>query len=505
MDGERVEVALRLVALRQLGRVGAPQGVGLVVDDQEAPRGARPAGRSSRAPPLPPARARTGPRAGCARRLPRAPREAPRRASPRPAPRRGRGPRRRRPAPRAPGSSPAPRRWAAPRSVARSPRGQRGPRCRSPATARAAPRRERGSRRPRGCSPPPSSAGWLADGGRLEPDHPLDVEAVAAAGVGGERRIGEAAGRGGGLEPLEQVRRPREAARRRRPGSGQGIRAAKLGRPLRARGLRFAPRAAAAAPGRGHPRSPAPVRARRPRRRPSQPRPAERREEQLQRRVGRLRLLGGFEVGRAEGAAQDQPVLGSRDRHVDEPAGLLDLGSALLLAELHQLPEAKGLGGRDRQPHAESRPRSGLSSGGARRLGVGLDPADGDVAVTAPRSEPAPEVGHRDHRELEPLGGMHRHHPDAVVSLHLDRGHALALVAQGALLGELQKAAKVAALVLLVLGRQAHQLAHVGHSPPPSRAGQQGQVVVEGGDRPVDQRVERQQGRLVSEAGRGSP
>ena len=88
--------------------------------------------------------------------------------------------------------------------------------------------------------------------------------------------------------------------------------------------------------------------------------------------------------------------------------------------------------------------------------------------MPAARGEAAAEVGDRDDRELEALGRVHGHHPDAVVALGLHRGHALALVALGALGGEGEEAGQVAALARLVVARQPHQLAHVRHPPDPA-------------------------------------
>src|SRR5207248_1316086 len=81
----------------------------------------------------------------------------------------------------------------------------------------------------------------------------------------------------------------------------------------------------------------------------------------------------------------------------------------------------------------------------------------------------------------------------------------LALVPQRALLREAEETPQVATLVLLVLRRQAHQLSHVRHPAPPSVSREEREVVVESGDRAVDQRVERQKRGLVAEAGEYRP
>ena len=271
VDGERVQVALRLVALRQLGRVGAPQGVGLVVDHQGAlgelgqqvdlpahdrspqPERERDLGPDSRAACLE-LRAKLRGEPALDQRLYAVAGLAVAR-----------------PAPRAPGSSPAPRRWAGPKSVARSPRGQRAPRCRSPATARAAPRRERGSRRSRGARrrrPRRAGRGRWAPRGRSP--------ARRRSGSGSRSRW-RGPNRRGGRSP-RWARTPRagapggEAALRRRPGRARAW-CGKARPPARGSAPGFAPQAAAGAPGTGRPRSPAPARAPRALRRPSQPRP----------------------------------------------------------------------------------------------------------------------------------------------------------------------------------------------------------------------------------------
>ena len=190
--------------------------------------------------------------------------------------------------------------------------------------------------------------------------------------------------------------------------------------------------------------------------------------------------------------AQDQALLRARRGDVDQPARLLGLGGAVLLTEVNQFPEAKRIRRGDRQPHAEARPRWVAH--------IALEPADGDVRRAASRAQAATQVGDCDNRELEPLGGMHSHHPDAVMPLHLNGGHALALVAPGALLRELQKAAQVATVMVLVLAGQPHQLADVRHPPASVGLRQERQVVVEGRDRAINQRVERTQWRFGAQA-----
>ena len=93
-----------------------------------------------------------------------------------------------------------------------------------------------------------------------------------------------------------------------------------------------------------------------------------------------------------------------------------------------------------------------------------------DVAAALAAGQRPAEVGHGDDRELEPLGRVHGHDPDPVVVLGLGRGDALALVALGELLRRGEEAAQVAALVLLELAREPHQLAHVRHPPAAPRA-----------------------------------
>ena len=77
------------------------------------------------------------------------------------------------------------------------------------------------------------------------------------------------------------------------------------------------------------------------------------------------------------------------------------------------------------------------------------------------------------------------------MSLDLDRRHALALVATGALRGEVDEAAQVTPLVLLVLAASRISLRTFAMRRSPFGSARIGQVVVEGRDRSVEQGVER--------------
>ena len=108
------------------------------------------------------------------------------------------------------------------------------------------------------------------------------------------------------------------------------------------------------------------------------------------------------------------------------------------------------------------------------------------------------EVAQADHRELEALGAVDGHHAHGVDVLGLERSLALARLEHVALGHGVDEAAQVAALVGLELARHAHQLAHVGHAPLAAGQREQVAVVARGGDRAVDQRLERH---LAGDAG----
>ena len=187
-------------------------------------------------------------------------------------------------------------------------------------------------------------------------------------------------------------------------------------------------------------------------------------------------------------AREDQAVLCPGHRHVVEAAGLLGVRLLLFRVELLQLPDAKGLRGREGEPQAEP-----------ARLALVADAADPDVPVSAAGLERAIELGDRDHRELEALCAVHRHDPHAVVVLGLDGGEPLALVALGRL-GRLdEERPEVPALVPLELRCDPHQLPHVRHPPRRLALREQREVVRERVHRPLDQDVEREQRRLRPE------
>ena len=213
----------------------------------------------------------------------------------------------------------------------------------------------------------------------------------------------------------------RSAARARRPAPGSarrsGPRASALGQPAR-------PTRSAARPGRVDDRR---------RRRPSRARRAPGSRRRSGESLGFAARRAGSRSDGLVDAAEDQPVLGARGGDVDQPAALLGLGalSASFRSASSQSPKDFAAANASRIPK-----RCVLRLARHRRR------PDHQVAVTVPGGEPAAEVGDGDDRELQPLGGVHGHHPHAVVALGLDRGHALALVALGALRRRGEKAAR---------------------------------------------------------------
>ncbi len=188
VGGERVQVALRLVALRQLGRIGAPQGVGLVVDHQRA------LGQLGQQVDLP-----------AHDRSPQPERERDLRPDSRAACLELRAKLRGEPT-LDQRLDPVAGLSVAVQAAAGQDRLQLGAAGRGPGASRArlegsvhrVADRQRALARPRGGSGDLAGlrgfaaavlGGPIGDGRRREADHPLDVEAVAAAGVGGERGI----------------------------------------------------------------------------------------------------------------------------------------------------------------------------------------------------------------------------------------------------------------------------------------------------------------------------
>ncbi len=223
---------------------------------------------------------------------------------------------------------------------------------------------------------------------------------------------------------------------------------------------------------------------------------AERRQQASERATAAARLLRLLELLLVEDAREQQSPLGPARGDVDEPPRLLGLGVTGLLAERLVALGVDRL--RRRAGQAQPDPRRGrsLAGDGGDLLGVEGEPQLRGLPAVDQR---AAEVGDGDRLELEPLGGVDRHHPDPGVVLAGGGRLALA-VGEGRPCGRVvEEAAQVAAVVRLVLGRDPDELAQVRRPPPPLVHEQRREVVVEGLQRALDQRVQGQRRRARAE------
>ena len=217
------------------------------------------------------------------------------------------------------------------------------------------------------------------------------------------------------------------------------------------------------------------------------------RQEELKSGVRAPQRLGRLVGGEPAPATEYQALLCTARRDVHEPQGLLHLRVGLGVAELDQLPEPQRLGRGDRDAHPEPGP--------ARVSHLARKPPDDQVGMGEGGTQPAAHVGDRDDGELEALGRVDGHHANPVVALDPQRGHPLALVAAGPLLREVEEAPEVAAVVLLVLGREPHQLPQVRHALLAAPHREDREVVAEGRDHAVDERVQGTQRGLRAQLG----
>ena len=410
--GERVDLALGAIAIGELGRIAPVEGVGLVVD-----HGRHPAGRAGdqqvdlpadHGRPEPEHERHLGPRGpGPERRQRR--RVEPSANQPLDALGRfgvARGP-------RGAAAAPAGGRRAVP-AAARSTRAPRARHCRS--------ERERAARPGRGSSSSSSASAALGSAlgrpGSRAPEHPLDVEAVAAALVQSQGRVGEVADRhraGARVEERRGLGRHPERVEL----SGAGWRRASSAARC---GLGSLTRIASAASGPPRPRRRRAVRGARSRRRRLPSRAAARAAAAGRSGCRWASARRPAEVRRFEDAAEQEPVAGARGGDVDQPAALLGLGLALRRVEVDQLPEPERRRGREHQPHAEPPLGAGLGRGPMTRS-----------SCECPAFRLRPRSGTATIGNCRPFAACNGHHPDAVVALGLHRRHALALVAAGAL------------------------------------------------------------------------
>ena len=288
-----------------------------------------------------------------------------------------------------------------------------------------------------------------------KPQHPLRIEAVAAAVVQRQPAVGHPSQRHQRRRVHRcQIRQPRSRLLQR----GEQVQlvgqilldvGVRLGRPCHAH---------------LHPR-PAdldqPLRVE-----PDVEHPAERRDRRLV-------------VGLGHAAADDQVL--PRPRHGDVVAApaLLLLGPLLELGQL-----------------LETQRRPGDAGVGA---GPKCDPAVAiDEYIGRPSSaRPATGVGDHHHRELEPLGGVDRHQQHRVAALVRDRRLALARRQVGLLLEEAHESLQVGAAQLLVLACQPNQLAHVGQAAIAVLPRQQRQIEVMLGDDRLAQPLQAQPGQSL--------
>jgi hypothetical protein len=173
----------------------------------------------------------------------------------------------------------------------------------------------------------------------------------------------------------------------------------------------------------------------------------------------------------AVGPAQEQPSLRPGGGDVGEPTLLLGLALGCALGQLLIVV----------QPLARPAEAAELDSDASRLAAIRAVLLAGDDPQRGPAElEVAAEVGDRDHPELEPLGGMHRHHPDPRVSLGAGRRLRFAVALCGPGVEVLEEGTQVRSLAGLELAGQPHQLARVGPASGAVRIPHQGfQVVVE--------------------------
>ena len=283
-------------------------------------------------------------------------------------------------------------------------------------------------------SPATASPGTIgATRAARQPEHPLDVEPVAAALVLAQRRVAERP------TPAVPARRGRRRLRGRQqvPGSDRRSRAAYVGATSRlsivlAQGSKRTPSWLPA----GSLLEP--------------PRRCRRAAPARATRSGAPGDRQRLELGRA---AHDQPLARPRHRDVEQAA---------LLARPRPAAAPR------RSAVVVRAPDSRLRCPGCGQAQPEAPVAPDPHQLGAPDRGAAAEVGHADDRELEPLGAVDRHQPHRVERLALDRRLALPRADAARRTARLRRARGSRAgrgRRGLVLARQPHQLAHVGQPP----------------------------------------
>ena len=303
--------------------------------------------------------------------------------------------------------------------------------------------------------------GRVGRGGHArQAEHPLEVEAVRAAGIVAQGRVGQPALRRGAAGPAPArpwappgapCRAPRHAPGGRRGrlrGQRRGGHEADRDRPVAAAGDRLLARDERG--GRI---------------------PEQRRCEPVQHGSARARCGPLLDI---DPARQDEPLLGAGGGDVEQPAFLRGLGRGQPLGDARVAERRDGVAaGQRRQPQARARP------------GADQQPLARDHAGPA-------EIGHADDGELQPLGAVDRHQPHGVEPLRLQRGLALARLGEVLTRGVRQEAAQVTAFGALVLAGEAHQLAQVGQPALAAGTAEDLEVVARRGDRALEQHLDRQ-------------
>src|SRR5215203_4526166 len=175
---------------------------------------------------------------------------------------------------------------------------------------------------------------------------------------------------------------------------------------------------------------------------------------------------------RVDDAAEDQVLLRPGGGDVEQPQLLFGFAVLRLLAERPVVVEIDLRAAEADQPQPQS------------RLLLAADRQQRRVVAV---EQPPSEVRYGDDAELEPLGVVDGHDPDAVVALGGGRGLRLGL-AFGAGCEEVEEAAQVAPLARLELRRQPPHLADVGEARLAGRPAQDRQVIAGLGHHRLDQR-----------------